>query len=64
MAAPIVSGAAALLLQENPNLTPGMVKAILEYSAQPIANTDMFRQGADSSTSTVRYAFHAFCVMT
>ena len=39
-------GAAALLMQENPNLTPGMVKAILEYSAQPMVNVDMFKQGS------------------
>ena len=45
-AAPVVSGSAALLLQLNPNLTPGMVKMMLEYSAQPLAGADMFEQGA------------------
>src|SRR6185369_4146806 len=34
MAAPVVSGAAALLLQANPNLTPNMVKILLMYTAQ------------------------------
>jgi subtilisin family serine protease len=46
MATPVVSGAAALLLEVNPNLTPGMVKMLLEYSAQPIAGADMLEQGA------------------
>jgi subtilisin family serine protease len=44
--APLVAGAAALLMQVNPNLTPAMVKMLLEYSAQPIAGADMFEQGA------------------
>jgi serine protease AprX len=46
MSAPIVSGAAALLLQANPTLTPNMVKAILMYSAQPLKNYNTFEQGA------------------
>ena len=45
MAAPIVSGAAALLLQANPKLTPNMVKMILMYTAQPIKNANMLEQG-------------------
>ncbi len=46
MAAPIVAGAAALMLQANPNLTPNMVKAILMYTAQPLAGFNQFEQGA------------------
>src|ERR1043165_9351695 len=46
MSAPVVAGAAALLLQINPNLTPNMVKAILMYTAQPLAGFNMFEQGA------------------
>ena len=46
MSAPVVSGSAALLLQVNPNLTPGMIKMIMQYTAQPIAGADMFEQGA------------------
>jgi serine protease AprX len=46
MASPIVAGAAALLLQANPNLTPNMVKAILQFTAQPLAGFNEFDQGA------------------
>ena len=46
MSAPLVSGAAALLLEVNPKLTPGMVRMILQYTAQPIAGADMLEQGA------------------
>ncbi len=48
VAAPIVSGAVALLLQANPNLTPNLVKAILMYSAQPIRGYNTLEQGAGS----------------
>lgn len=37
VSAPMVAGAAALLLEINPNLTPNMVKMILMYTAQPLA---------------------------
>ncbi|MFN7945969.1 MAG: S8 family peptidase [Blastocatellia bacterium] len=46
MSAPIVAGAAALLIQVNPNLTPNLIKAILMYTAQPIAGFNTFEQGA------------------
>jgi serine protease AprX len=46
MAAPVVSGAAALLLQANPKLTPNMVKALLMYTAQPLPGFNTFEQGA------------------
>ena len=46
MATPVVSGAAALLLQVNPKLTPNMVKALLMYTAQPLRGFNMFEQGA------------------
>jgi serine protease AprX len=46
MATPVVSGAAALMLQANPKLTPNMVKLILMYTAQPIKGANMFEQGA------------------
>jgi subtilisin family serine protease len=46
VAAPVVSGAAALLLQANPSLTPNLVKAILMYTAQPLAGFNTLEQGA------------------
>jgi serine protease AprX len=36
MSAPVVSGTVALMLQQNPSLTPGQVKYILTKTAQPL----------------------------
>ena len=46
MAAPVVSGTVALMLQVNPNLTPNLVKAILQYTAQRYPGYNALRQGA------------------
>src|SRR4030095_12337035 len=46
MATPVAAGAAALLLQANPTLTPNLVKALLMYTAQPLAGYNTFEQGA------------------
>ena len=46
VAAPAVAGAAAVLLQVNPGLTPPLVKAILQYTAQPVAGYALVEQGA------------------
>src|ERR1035437_174315 len=46
MASPVVAGAAALLLQANPHLTPNMLKMILMYTAQQLAGYNTFEQGA------------------
>ena len=46
MATPVVAGAVALMLQANPSLTPNLVKAILMYTAQPLAGFNMLEQGA------------------
>ena len=46
MAAPVVTGTVALMLQANPALTPNAVKAILQYTAQPYAAYDPLTQGA------------------
>jgi subtilisin family serine protease len=46
MAAPVAAGAAALLLQANPSLTPNLVKTILEYTAQPLPGFNYLEQGA------------------
>ncbi len=45
MAAPVVAGAAALLFQANPNLTPNLIKVLLMYTAQPLAGFNMLEQG-------------------
>ena len=46
MAAPVVTGTIALMLQADPELTPNAVKAILQFTAEPRANTDQSTQGA------------------
>jgi subtilisin family serine protease len=46
MAAPVVSGTVALMLEANPKLTPNAVKAILQYTAQVRSNTSALVQGA------------------
>jgi serine protease AprX len=45
MAAPMVAGTAALMIQANPRLTPNLVKAIIEYTAQDYGY-DSLTQGA------------------
>src|SRR5206468_1270400 len=46
MATPVVAGAAMLLLQANPNLTPNLIKTILMYTSQPLAGANTLEQGA------------------
>ncbi|MCA1593293.1 MAG: S8 family serine peptidase [Acidobacteria bacterium] len=46
VAAPAVAGAAALVLQANPSLTPNLVKMALMYTAQQLPGYNMFEQGA------------------
>jgi subtilisin family serine protease len=46
MATPVAAGTAALMLQVNPGLTPNLVKALLMYTAQPIAGYNTLEQGA------------------
>jgi serine protease AprX len=46
MSTPAVAGAAALLIQACPKITPNMIKAILMYTAQPLKGYNMFEQGA------------------
>ena len=46
MAAPVVTGTVALMLHANPALTPNMVKAILQFTAQVDQSYDYLTQGA------------------
>ena len=46
MAAPVVAGTVALMLQANPALTPNEVKAILQYTSEVYAGYDPLTQGA------------------
>lgn len=46
MAAPVVTGTVALMLQANPAMTPNQVKAILQYTAQVYGRYDPLTQGA------------------
>src|SRR5216117_1032222 len=46
MSAPVVSGTVALMLQANPNLTPNLVKGILEYTAQVYSGYRPLEEGA------------------
>src|SRR5688572_489119 len=45
MATPVVSGTVALMLQANPDLTPNLVKAILQFTAQEYLGYDALTQG-------------------
>jgi subtilisin family serine protease len=46
MATPVAAGVAALMLQANPTLTPNLIKALMMYTAQPLAGFNMLEQGA------------------
>jgi serine protease AprX len=58
MAAPVVSGTVALMLQANPSLTPNLIKAILQYTSQRYPGYNALRQGAGflNSLGAVRLA--------
>src|SRR5262249_50183818 len=60
MAAPVVAGTVALMLQANPALTPNAVKAILQYTAQIYPAYDPLTEGAgflnaDGAVTLARY---------
>lgn len=46
MAAPVVAGTVALMIQANPSLTPNLVKAVLQYTAEHKARYNEMTQGA------------------
>ena len=45
MATPVVAGTVALMLQANPNLTPNLVKAILQFTSQEYPDYNALTQG-------------------
>jgi serine protease AprX len=57
-AAPVVAGAAALMLQANPTLTSHTVKGILQYTSQKVRGLDVMTQGAGevNIAGAVRFA--------
>jgi serine protease AprX len=57
-AAPVVAGAAALMLQANPSLSSHALKGILQYTSQRVANLDVMTQGAGevNIAGAVRFA--------
>ena len=48
MAAPVVSGVAALLLSYFPSLTPAQVRGIIVETARPLRDLEVTRPGDDS----------------
>src|SRR5262249_36959721 len=46
MAAPVVAGTVALMMQANPSLTPNLAKAILQYTAEHKSRYNEMTQGA------------------
>jgi subtilisin family serine protease len=58
MAAPVVTGTVALMLQANPSLTPNLIKAILQYTSQAYPGYSPLKQGAGflNSLGAVRLA--------
>jgi serine protease AprX len=58
MAAPVVAGTVALMLEANPKLTPNLIKAILQYTAESYPGYSPLRQGAGflNSLGAVRLA--------
>ena len=45
MSTPVVAGTVALMMQANPNLTPNLVKAILQFTSQEYPGYDPLTQG-------------------
>src|SRR4029450_1430911 len=46
MAAPLVAGAAALMFEANPTLSPNLIKSLMMYTAQQLPNYNLLEQGA------------------
>jgi len=65
MATPMVSGAAALLLQKNPAFTPAQVRAILMHTASnlTISNIHVFEKGAGIINLTNAFTYNISAVI-
>ena len=64
-AAPFVTGTVAMMLQANPRLTPNLIKAILQYTANSQVGVSPLRQGAgflNSEGAVTLAAFYAHAV--
>ena len=46
MATPLVAGTVALMFEVNPQLTAGMVRTLLQYTAVPVKGANLLEQGA------------------
>lgn len=60
MAAPVVTGTLALMLQANPSLTPNLAKAILQFTARTRDGYDALTQGTGflNASAAVNLARH------
>ena len=56
MAAPHVAGAAGLVIDENPNLSPNQVKAILKRTADKLGDRQIYGSGMLNVEEAVRVA--------
>lgn len=63
MAAPMVSGAAALMLQKNPALTPDLVKARLMRTATKPSSFPLYGSAVDPATGAVHSTRHDIFTM-
>ncbi|WP_134671340.1 S8 family serine peptidase [Halorussus marinus] len=52
MAAPAVSGVAALLLEDNPDWSPARIRGVLTATADPLSGPDVYTQGAGVLNAT------------
>ena len=64
IAAPAVAGTVALMLQANPGLTPPLIKAILQYTAQPLPSANLLSRARVCSTSKARSSWPRCCAPT
>ena len=64
MAAPMVSGAAALMLEANPTLTPNLIKVLMMYTAQQLPTLICLSRAPVNLTLMARYVSQSWFVLT